>query len=173
MGMNFRGIKLGLIMSAALALSACATIMGQPTQVIPISSAPSDAAISIRDESGAEVFSGTTPTTVTLFKSTGRYWGKKEYRVTITKKGFQPQIIPVTASANGWYIVGNAFVGGVIGWFVIDPQSGNMYTLSPEVISANLSQSTAHNNKAQDGSIAIVLLQDVPEGLRDQMVRVH
>jgi hypothetical protein len=171
--MRLRKIQVGLAVSVALALSACATIVGQPTQVIPIASTPSDAAISILDEAGTEVFKGTTPTSVTLPKSTGKYWGKKSFQVTIAKKGFKPQTIPVTASANGWYIAGNFFIGGIIGWFIIDPQNGNMYTLSPDAISANLPQQTAHNNKAQDGSIAIMLIQDVPEGLRDQMVRAH
>jgi hypothetical protein len=147
--------------------------MGQPTQLIPISSTPSDAAISIVDESGVEIFKGATPTSVTLPKSTGKYWGKKSFTVTISKDGFQPQAIPVTASANGWYIAGNLVFGGLIGWFIIDPQSGNMYTLSPEAVSSTLSAKTAHNNKATDGSISIALLQDVPVELRSQMVKVH
>ncbi|MEK8035016.1 hypothetical protein AACH06_29725 [Ideonella sp. DXS29W] len=157
----------------AIACSACATIVGQPTQVVPISSTPSDAAITIVDESGVEVFKGTTPTSVTLQKSTGKYWGKKSFTVTIAKAGFQPQTIPVTASANGWYIAGNFVFGGLIGWFIVDPLNGHMYTLSPEAVAASLSTVAAHNNTATDGSIAIVLLQDVPDSLRNQMVQVR
>ncbi len=157
----------------ALACSACATIIGQPTQVIPISSTPSDAAITIVDEAGVEVFKGSTPTTVTLHKSTGQYWGKKSFTVKITKAGFQPQSIPVTASANGWYIAGNFIFGGLIGWFIVDPLNGNMYTLSPEAVAGSLTANAAHNNSGTDGKIAIVLLQDVPSSLRSQMVQVH
>ena len=157
----------------AIACTACATIVGQPTQMVPISSTPSDAAITIVDEAGTEVFKGTTPTTVTLQKSTGKYWGKKSFTVNIAKAGFQPQAIPVTASANGWYIAGNFFFGGLIGWFIVDPLNGNMYTLSPDAVAASLNATTAHNNSATDGSISIVLLQDVPGALRSQMVQVH
>src|SRR5688500_1581699 len=96
--------KSALIAAVSFALSGCATIMGTPTQTIPIASTPSEAKVAIVDEAGVEVFVGTTPTTVTLNKSTGRYWGKKNFNVTISKPGFKAQVIPVTASANGWYI---------------------------------------------------------------------
>ena len=156
-----------------LALSGCATIVGNPTQLVPIQSTPGDAAIVITDETGTEVFKGNTPTTVTLQKSTGKYWGKKSYTVKINKDGFQEQSVPITASANGWYIAGNFLFGGVIGWFIVDPLNGNMYTLSPEAIASNLTTKTSHNNVKGDGSISIVLLQDVPPELRGRMTRVH
>jgi len=115
-----------------------------------------------------EVFKGTTPTTVTL-----QYWGKKTYTVTITKPGYQSQSIPIAATANGWYIGGNILFGGLIGWFILDPLNGNMYTLSPDTLTWNLSASSSHNNKAQDGSIKIVLIEDVPESLRAKIVAVR
>lgn len=153
----------------AIAVTGCATIVGTPTHLMPISSTPSDASIQITDEKGVEVFKGTTPTTVTLAKSNGSYWGKKSYTVVITKDGYEPQTIPVVASPNGWYIGGNFIFGGLIGWFIVDPMNGNMYSLSPETIASTLSTKTTHNNTATDGSIAIVLIQDVPPELRDKM----
>lgn len=164
------------VLAAALVatLTGCATIVGSPTQTIPISSTPSEASIVITDEAGTQVFTGTTPTSVTLNKSTGNYWGGKSFTVSISKTGFKTQTIPVTAKANGWYIAGNFFFGGLIGWFVVDPRSGNMYTLSPEAVASTMpSDTSAHNNRSSDGSIAIMLLQDVPEALRGQMVRVQ
>ena len=169
---KFAVARLGALAVAA-ALSGCATIVGHPTQTIPISSTPSDAAITIVDEAGVEVFKGVTPTTVTLNKSTGHYWGKKSYTVTIAKAGFSSQAIPITASANGWYLGGNLVFGGVIGYFAVDPFNGNMYTLSPEAVSATLGEKTAHNNTATDGSIVVMLVQDVPAALRDQLKRVN
>lgn len=162
-----------IAIALAIACSGCATIVGQPTQSIPILSTPSDAAITIVDEAGIEIFKGATPTSVALQKSTGKYWGKKSFTVNISKAGFQTQTIPITASANGWYIAGNFVFGGLIGWFIVDPLNGDMYTLSPEAVSASLSTSTAHNNTATDGSISIVLLEDVPSELRNQMVQVR
>jgi len=169
--MTLRTLRSPLLLSLALSLGGCASIVGSPTQTIPIASTPGDAKISIVDEAGKEVFTGNTPASATLEKHAGGYWAKKSYTVTITKDGFKPQTIPVTASANGWYIVGNFFFGGAIGWFAVDPFNGKMYTLSPDAVDAKLgSGASAHNNSATDGSITIVLLQDVPEALRDQLV---
>jgi len=161
------------LLSIALLLSGCATIIGSPTQLMPVSSTPNDAAVSITDEKGIEIFKGMTPTTVTLQKSNGSYWGKKSYVVRISKDGFESQSIPVTASANGWYIGGNILFGGLIGWFIVDPLNGGMYTLSPENINASLSGKTAHNNTATDGGIAIMLIEDVPADLRSKMQRIN
>lgn len=125
------------------------------------------------DEKGVEVFKGLTPTSVTLQKSDGTYWGKKSYFVRISKDGFESQAIPVTANANGWYIGGNIVFGGLIGWFIVDPFNGNMYNLSPEAINSSLLGKTAHNNKATDGSISIMLIQDIPAELRGKIQRIN
>ena len=161
-----------LVLSATL-LGGCATIIGDKTQLVPISSTPSEASILITDEKGVQVFKGLTPTSVTLQKSDGSYWGKKSFTVEITKAGYEKQVIPVTASANGWYIGGNIIFGGLIGWFIVDPLNGAMYTLSPEQITTALGEKVAHNNSATDGSISIVLLQDVPSSLRNQMKKMN
>lgn len=167
--------KNSLLIALLLSLSGCATIMGDKTQTIPITSTPSEASISVRDEAGEEVFKGATPTTVTLNKSTGSYFGKKSYTVTIAKDGFVTQVIPLTASINGWYI-GNIIFGGLIGWLAVDPFNGGMYTLSPDAVKMTLAtdqgKTTSHNNTG-NGSISIVLLQDVPEELRSKLVKIN
>lgn len=161
------------VLIGSVLLSGCATIVGDKTQLMLISSSPSDASIVITDETGNEIFKGTTPTTVTLPKSDGSYWGKKNFLVEISKDGYEPQTIPVKASANGWYVAGNFFFGGLIGWFIVDPMNGGMYKLSPENISSSLSETMAHNNMGKDGNISIVLLQDVPAHLLSKLERVN
>ena len=168
-----RKLVVPAIIAGGLFLGGCATIVGDKTQLIPISSAPSEASILITDEKGVEIFKGKTPTTVTLQKSDGSYWGGKDFVVKITKDGYEEQSIPVKSSPNGWYIGGNFIFGGLIGWFIVDPLNGAMYTLSPEQVSATMSEKTAHNNHAADGSISIVLLQDVPYSLRKEMKRLN
>jgi hypothetical protein len=161
------------ILSLAFFVSGCASIVGNPTQLMPIRSTPSDATILVTDEKGLDVFKGMTPTSVMLQKSDGSYWGKKSYIVRISKDGFESQSIQVTASANGWYIGGNIVFGGLIGWFIVDPWNGNMYNLSPEAINSTLLGKIAHNNTATDGSISIMLIQDVPAELRSKMQRIN
>jgi hypothetical protein len=146
----------------------CATIVGDKTQLIPIDSDPELASVVIIDESGRQVFSGTTPTRVTLDKSDGSYWGGKSYTVTITKPGYASREIPVRSSANGWYIAGNLVFGGLIGWFIVDPFNGGMYTLTPKQIETELGQQSV-----REGSISIVLLEDVPDTLRAQMQSIE
>jgi hypothetical protein len=154
----------------AVLISGCATIVGDKTQLMPVSSTPSDAFISIIDEKGTEVFKGTTPTTVTLPKSDGSYWGKKSYTVKINKEGYEPQIIPITASANGWYIGGNLIFGGLIGYFIVDPLNGAMYKLSPEQITTTLGEKVLPKT---EGDVSFLMLQDVPDSLRQDMTRIN
>ena len=165
--------RIGIVTLSALLISGCATIIGDKTQLMNISSQPSGAQITITDEKGKAVFEGQTPTNVTLDKSDGSYWGGKSYTVKIAKEGFETQSIPVKSGVNGWYIGGNFIFGGLIGWFIVDPLTGAMYTLSPDKIEASMGQKTAHNNRAEDGNIAIVLLEDVPVQLRDKMVMIR
>jgi len=164
---------INFILLSSILLSGCATIVGNTTQLVPISSMPSDANIVIIDETGSEIFNGTTPTTVTLPKSDGSYWGKKDFSVEISKDGYKTQTIPVKAHANGWYIAGNFFFGGLIGWFIVDPLNGAMYTLSPQNVSSDLSEELAHNNTGNEENISIVLLQDVPAHLLEKMERIN
>lgn len=168
--MNVRGGLLGL---AIVLLSGCATIVGDKTQVIPITSSPSDATVLITDEKGVEVFKGNTPTSVVLKKSDGSYWGKKRYVLQIAKKGYEKQSIPIVASANGWYMFGNLVFGGLIGWFIVDPYNGAMYSLSPEQVSSHLGEKTAENYHLTDDGLAVVLIEDVPEKLRPYMKKIN
>lgn len=156
-------------------MTGCASIMGSDVHSMPITSTPSDAGIRITDEKGLDVFQGKTPTTVTLKKSDGTYFGKKSYTVTISKPGYETQTIAVTANPNGWYIGGNIIFGGLIGWLIVDPMTGKMYNLSPETITSSLPEGakTSHNNTSTDGGITVMLVQDVPLALRDKMTALN
>ena len=154
---------------ATLALSGCATIVDEPNQLVPISSDPEGAQVVITDETGTRVYDGTTPASVTLEKSDGSYWGGKEYVVEISKEGYETQEVPVESRPNGWYIAGNVLFGGLIGWFIVDPLNGDMYTLSPDKVESTMSDTTAHNNQSDDRAISVVLLSQVPAHLRDDL----
>ena len=162
-----------IMCTVGLIVSGCATIVGDKSQLVPISSTPGGAQITITDEKLVEVFKGTTPTTVTLPKSDGSYWGGKEFTVKIAKEGFTAQIIQLKSHPNGWYIGGNIIFGGLIGWFIVDPFNGGMYTLSPKDIAAVLGENGARNNPVTNGGISIVLLEDVPTALRPSLVKIN
>lgn len=120
-------------------LSGCATIVGDDAQLVQVNSNPEGSKFQIKDDSGSIVSQGLTPQGVTLSKSDGSYFGKKNYQITFTKDGYSPVTLPIKASANGWYIGGNIVFGGLIGWLAVDPFNGGMYTLHPKTINPILS----------------------------------
>ena len=48
-----------------------------------------------------------------------------------------------------------------------------MYTLSPDQIMSTLSEKEATAYNSEDGSLSIVLVQDVPEKLKPLMVQIN
>jgi len=130
------------VVLGAFLLSGCATIVGDDTQLVQVNSNPAGADFEIKDDSGKIVAQGKTPQGVALAKSDGSYFGKKNYQIIFTKDGSQPVTLPIKASANGWYIGGNILFGGLIGWLLVDPFNGGMYTLSPKETNAVLASQT-------------------------------
>jgi hypothetical protein len=70
---------------AILSMAACASIVSDSQEVVTISSSPTAAQIAIADQSGVEVYRGTTPATVTLDASAG-YFDGQEYRITFRRQ---------------------------------------------------------------------------------------
>ena len=158
--------------SILLGLSGCASIVGETSQNIGISSQPKEASVVITDENGDHVFEGTTPATVNLDKGDG-YFSGQSYMIRISKSGFESQTIPVTAQPNGWYIAGNFVFGGLIGWFIVDPATGAMWNLTPDKIHASLHDQESGEVSACDGhQVKVTLLENVPKDLRSQMIRI-
>ncbi len=170
-GLNMGGVWVAFIATVML-LASCATIVGSPTQPITINSVPGSAKVVVTDEKSVVAFQGETPASVTLKKSDGSYFGKKTFKVEISKEGYQTQIVKVDSSPNGWYIAGNLIFGGLIGWLIVDPFNGGMYTLSPDQVNASLGGGATSHFQWQEGSLAILLLEEVPSSLRDKMVKV-
>lgn len=129
--MKKRLITVAILM---LALTGCATIAGDKTQTIPLITNPDGVSYKVTDERGVVVSQGVTPSSITLSKHNGSYFGKKSYTVTFEKEGYSPVSTSLQAHANGKYILGNLLFGGVLGWLIIDPLNGGMYDLSPEKI---------------------------------------
>lgn len=169
--MNTRIYK-GMIVSIALTtLASCASIMGKSTpEPLNVRSTPDQASVIITDESGAKIFEGKTPASLSLEKKKGYFSGKK-YDVKILKEGYDEQIVTVDTKVGGWYIA-NLMFGGVIGLLIVDPTTGAMWTLDTNEINVTF-------NALKQGAIVgpdkanIVFLQDVPMTLRDKMIKVQ
>jgi hypothetical protein len=155
---------------AVLSLAACASIVSDSQEVITISSNPTAAQIAIADESGVEVYRGTTPATVTLDASAG-YFDGQEYTISFSKDGYDPTTIKVDSRINGWYI-GNIVFGGFIGWLIVDPLTGAMWALESEHVNGTLAERVAMDDTSSP-QLRIVSLDTVPESERSRMIRVR
>lgn len=162
--------KVAIALIASTVLIGCATIMGKGSpETLNIRSTPDQADVIVIDESGAKIFEGKTPTSLPLEKKRGYFRGKK-YTIKIKGEGYDEQTFTVDTKVNGWYLGGNILFGGLIGWFIVDPATGAMWTLNTHEINATLVSkqgATLPSNEA-----GIVLLQDVPLSLRHKMVKV-
>ena len=53
--------------------------------------------------------------------------------VTASKDGFKTHTTVIDWHVSGWYWAGNFVIGGLIGYLIIDPITGDMYYLDEEV----------------------------------------
>src|SRR5690606_11108781 len=117
---------------ALLALSGCASIVSDSVYPVLISSTPAGARYEvIEQDSGRLVSAGATPQTVMLGASDG-FFSRAEYTVTFSQDGYHSTSYPLRADLDGWYF-GNILFGGLLGILIIDPASGAMWKLNPNV----------------------------------------
>lgn len=87
-----------------------------------------------------------------------------------SKPGYAKHSAQIHRGLNGWYLFGNLFFGGLLGYLVVDPLTGAMWTLDEEVEASLLPQTSQQDGTA---SVRVVLLEEVPESLRGQLVRLQ
>lgn len=147
----------------------CASIVGKDLFAVPFQSNPDGSSVSVKDEKGMVLYTGTTPTMFTL-KAGESYFHAKSYIVTFSKAGFTDQTITVKATMSGWYW-GNIVFGGLIGMLIVDPITGKMWKLPETPVFGNLSPKVALNEK--DRGLKVVSLDQVPVNLRNQLIALN
>lgn len=148
-------------------VSGCATIINGSKNPIAINSNPDGAEISIINKKGEVIHKGTTPATVTL-KSGAGYFKGEDYKVIFKKEGYAPKEAQIQRKISGWYIGGNFLFGGLIGWLIVDPITGAMWTLSD--LNMDLEPQSSHMIKE---GVHIIKLDDVPDALRSNLVKLN
>ena len=125
------------ILMCFLVLTGCASIIRDNTQIVPIQANVENAKIEVTNSSGAVVYSGQTPTTVYLKSSKSGYFNPEKYIIKAPKDGYATGFTTIDYHVSNWYWFGNILFGGLIGWFIVDPITGDMYYLD-EVATVNL-----------------------------------
>ena len=128
--MKVGGSTLAVIM--LVAWPGCATIIGKSHQTVLIRTDPPGAEVTIRNSDGIAVWHGTAPSPVTLKAGDGFFQGQK-YSVLAERNGDARSRV-LDTHVNGWYLLGNLVFGGLIGWLIVDPATGAMWSLSDTVL---------------------------------------
>ncbi len=170
--MNHRNWGLAALIGGVLMLSSgCATIVSGSDERVSVNSTPDEAMVEIRNRNNRLVERQQTPFTATLDRSAGYFRGET-YTVTFRKEGYSSEEVVIRSRPSGWYLAGNLFFGGLIGWFIVDPLTGAMWVLTPDSVNAILDERPSQADGA--GPVLHVILEEhVPDDLRAEMIRVR
>lgn len=118
-------------------LVGCATVVSKKQYSIDIESYP-DSQVTVRDNSGRNIYKSVTPFSVNL-KSGYGVFDAAEYTFIFEKDGYVTDIKKINADIDAWYF-GNIIFGwyGLLGFMVIDPVSGSMWEIDETQISTIL-----------------------------------
>lgn len=145
------------ILLLACAIAGCASIIkGSGPEAIQLKSVPPGANCAIFDNvTGEHVSNVVTPGIAMLKKSRG-FFKSAKYNINCAMEGKPDQQGYVDAGISGWYLGGNLVFGGLIGYLIVDPATGAMWTLEPETIHVNYddpSKSVLNRASATDNTV--------------------
>ena len=164
-------VVLGLVVLVGLMVlsQGCASIMEGSKRTVSITSEPTGAAFTIYNKKGEAIDSGMTPATVTLKPGAG-YFSAEKYTVKLTKAGCPDSEASIENGISGWYLVGNIIFGGLIGYLVVDPLTGAMWTLKDLHVDM---MSPGSQVQVIGNTLKIVTMDQVPRQLRPMLVRIN
>ncbi len=124
-------IFMSLISLFGIFLVGCASIVSKSQYPVTFNSSPC-AKIKITDlHKGDIIYEGKTPTTITL-KAKAGFFSPARYNVDFLFPNGVTRQVTLSATLDGWYI-GNILFGGLIGMLIVDPATGAMWKLPPDV----------------------------------------
>jgi len=126
-----RYVGLLVAVAALLTTVGCASIVSRSEWPVTISSTPSGATFTVKNDKGIEIHRAVTPSTLVLPSGAG-YFKPAHYTVAFEKEGAGPATASLKARLNPWYF-GNILLGGLIGMVIVDPITGAMWKLDTTV----------------------------------------
>lgn len=131
------------LIASTMTLTACASIMHGTSQDIGISSSPTNASVTIDNQTKAQ-----TPFVAKLSR-------KDNHLIRIAADGFAPADLTLTRSTSGW-VWGNIVFGGVIG-LAVDAMTGGLYNLTPNQLTSTLARQSATIDRSKDGIYVLLV----------------
>ena len=128
------------------------------------------AAVVITDERGFKVLQKWTPTVMSLPNDAQAQ--RKSYRIMISLAGTPSHERQLIAKRDGWYIRGSRVFADSIGGLIVDPETGAMYTVTPQDAGDVFAEAVAQASGNLASGTYVVLLSDVPQPMRSKMTRV-
>jgi len=108
--------------------SGCASIVSDSKYDVGIKSTPDGVPFEVTNKAGVVVAKGITPDSVTLKAGCGYFKGQN-YVVKFNPNNSEVFYKDVERKLDPWYTFGNFFIGGAIGYLVVDPITGAMWKL--------------------------------------------
>lgn len=156
-----------VVVISMLMLSGCATLFSTSEYPVYIDSVPPKMEIVVTDSDGDIVYRGKTPSVVNL-DAGGGYFVRETYTVKLYDGSKVVGEREIENSIDGWYFA-NWFGATLIGFLVIDPITGAMWTLEDHVTVYKDVESTDTKQSLQ---LQIVDIDDIPESQRDGLIAI-
>jgi hypothetical protein len=159
--------RIFLIVVLIAFITGCATIVSKSKYPVNITSNPENIEFTVVNKAGTEVYSGKTPDVVKLDAGAGFMTGEN-YIVTFTLSDGSEKKATIQRGVDNWYIFGNIFIGGLLGWIIIDPATGAMWELDD--LHAELGDA---GNASNTVKIQVLTYDSLPEHLKERLVRIN
>ncbi|MBI5574919.1 MAG: hypothetical protein HY896_00985 [Deltaproteobacteria bacterium] len=117
-----------------MSVTGCATIIKGDKQTVNLKTIPQGANCDVyNNKTNDRISTVTTPASLTLDRGRG-YFRSSQYRIRCTGTDNSAQEAILDGNPNGYYLGGNILLGGLIGYLIVDPLTGAMWTLEPETV---------------------------------------
>lgn len=156
------------VLSIALILNGCASIVSKTSYNVRLDTSPHDATVTVINRSGKLIDSGKTPLMVKLKPGAG-YFKKAMYSITFSKPGYVNKTVVINADINGWYF-GNIVFGGLVGLLIVDPATGAMYKLDKLDVNETLAP---ENTTGSVRSLEIYDINKIPKEWKKDLVKIE
>ncbi len=137
--------------------SGCASIIkGSAAQQVSLKTKPSDADCQITDlRTGAIILKQKSPILTQLKRHSG-YFKNAQYRYSCEKEGYTSGQVNIVSSVNGWYFMGNLAFGGLVGWLIVDPSTGAMWSFASDDITLALELPVPASSSPEEKGVVLV-----------------